>query len=61
MSDNSKKSCTEILINYKIDPVIFENIKNLQQLPDDVIINFLLAETSLSGTNFADRLSNEKK
>ena len=61
MNNNDKTAFTETLINHNIDQEIFENIKALQQLPDDVVVNFLLAEASLSETDFADRLSIEKK
>lgn len=52
------KSNTEILRSLDIDQMVFNKIKKIQQLPDDVVINFLLAESSLTETNFADRISN---
>lgn len=55
------KSNTELLRKLNIDQIVFDKIKKIQQLPDDVVINFLLAESSLSETDFADRISNARE
>jgi len=53
------KSIADKLEENKIDKKVFEAIKSTQQLPDEVILNFLLAENSLKNTNFHKRIINE--
>ena len=61
MNEPDEKLIEEVLTKLNISAEIFNNIKNLQKLPDDVVINFLLSESSLSKTDFVNRFSDEKK
>jgi hypothetical protein len=63
-SGNEQKNFEKLLRKNKIDPVVFYSIKNMQQLPDDVIIDFLNAESSLIKSEFKKRInfgSNQNK
>ena len=61
MNEPDEKLIEEVLTKLNISAEIFNNIKNLQKLPDDVVINFLLSESSLSKTDFVNRFLDEKK
>lgn len=51
------ESSINFLQKNKIDKNVFDKIKAVQNLPDDVIINFILAESSLLSNGF--KLKNE--
>ena len=44
---------------FDLDIDIFSKIKEIQELPDWVIIKLLLADSNLSGSDFKKRLFNE--
>ena len=44
---------------FDLDIDIFSKIKEIQELPDWVIVKFLLADSNLSGSDFKKRLFNE--
>ncbi len=63
-SGDEQKKFERFLRKNKIDPVVFYSIKKMQQLPDDVIIDFLNAESSLIKSEFKKRInlgSNQNK
>lgn len=61
ISDLSNNPAIELLVKFNIDTGVFNNIKAMQQLPDDVLIKFLQAEFSLSETDYKKRISIEHK
>lgn len=52
---------TELLNKSFLNPEVFNKIKIMQQLPDDVVIKFLQAEFSLFETDYKKRISIEHK
>jgi hypothetical protein len=57
----NKNNITDLLKKLKIDVKIFNKIKEMQQLPEEVIIKFLLAESSLSNSDFLKRMNDDQK
>ena len=56
---NIKASPDEEVKIADIDIELFEKIKNMQELPDFVVINFLQAAGKLKETDFNKRFKNE--
>lgn len=52
----NSKFIDELVQKHKIDPQVFYSIKKMQQIPDEVIINFLNAESSLIKSEFKERI-----
>lgn len=61
ISGSSNNPAIELLVKFNLDTEVFNNIKAMQQLPDDVVIKFLQAEFSLSETDYKKRISIEHK
>lgn len=61
ISGSSNNPAIELLVKFNLDTEVFNNIKAMQQLPDDVVIKFLQAEFSLSETDYKKRISIEYK
>lgn len=61
ISDSSNNPAIELSVKFNLDTEVFNNIKAMQQLPDDVVIKFLQAEFSLSETDYKKRISIEHK
>ncbi len=57
ISHSSNNPAIELLVKFNLDTEVFNNIKAMQQLPDDVVIKFLQAEFSLSETDYKKRIS----
>ena len=55
---NIKTSPEQELKKSQIDIELFEKIKEVQELPDWVVINFILAAGKLKKSNFRNRISN---
>ena len=53
-----KTSPEQELKKSQIDIELFKKIKEVQELPDRVIINFILAAGRLKNSNFRNRISN---
>lgn len=51
-SIGENENLVQLLKQNNIDPQVFNLIKKMQQIPDNVIINFLNAESSLPKSNF---------
>ena len=51
-----KNTSGKMLQNLELDLDIFLKIKDIQELPDWVIVHLLLAEKSLSGSAFKERI-----
>jgi len=54
-----KMSIEQQLTKFSLDIATFERIKEMQELPDWVVINLLLAGGKLKGTDFKVRSINE--
>lgn len=52
VSVGENENFEKLLRQNNIDPQVFNLIKKMQQIPDNVIINFLNAESSLVRSNF---------
>jgi len=61
ISGSSNNPAIELSVKFNLDTEVFNNIKAMQQLPDDVVIKFLQAEFSLSETDYKKRISIEHK
>lgn len=61
ISGSSNNPAMELSVKFNLDTEVFNNIKAMQQLPDDVVIKFLQAEFSLSETDYKKRISIEHK
>ena len=46
------ESAYNVLEKFHIDPTLFSKIKDIQELPEEAVINFILAESSLVSTDF---------
>lgn len=46
--------------NFDNDKKLFENIKNLQSLPDNVVYDFLNCKGSLADSDLMKRINNER-
>ena len=57
----NKTANTKLLKKLNINVKTFKKIKEIQQLPDVVIIKFLLAESSLTKSDFLKRLNDVQK
>ena len=55
---NIKTSPEQELKKSQIDIELFKKIKEVQELPDWVVINFILAAGKLKNSNFRNRISN---
>ena len=53
-----KTSPEQELNKSQIDIELFRNIKEIQELPDWVVINLILAAGKLKNSNFRNRISN---
>jgi hypothetical protein len=54
-----KSSANQIIKNLFLDIDLFLRIKNVQDLPDWVIVKFILTAGILNSSSFADRISND--
>jgi hypothetical protein len=52
LSVTISESSEDLLVKHNISKEVFNKIKEVQDLPDEVIINFILCESSLSSTDF---------
>jgi len=53
----AETSTDEETIKLQVDLDLFRRIKEVQELPDWVIIKLILADRKLKGTNFKERIS----
>lgn len=59
-SNEIKPNINELIEKNNIDPDVFYSIKKMQQIPDDVILNFLNAESSLTDSQFKNRIDHNR-
>lgn len=59
VSVDIKTSPEQELKKSQIDPELFRKIKEVQELPDWVVINLILAAGKLKDGNFKERILNE--
>ncbi|OGU33992.1 MAG: hypothetical protein A2068_09640 [Ignavibacteria bacterium GWB2_35_6b] len=53
-------SSKDAAVNLGNDKSLFENIKNVQSLPDNVVYDFLKSRGSLADSDLMKRMSNER-